>query len=69
MQPDLDGDNAGRQDLRARYIGVDGSTGLSVLQLTQPATTVDISGAVHKKINDGQNVQLFAPERVATETP
>jgi hypothetical protein len=69
MQPDLTVITQDGKTFRARYIGVDGSTGLSVLQLTQPATTADISGAVHKKINDGQNVQLFAPERVATETP
>ncbi|MFZ0750060.1 MAG: PDZ domain-containing protein, partial [Pyrinomonadaceae bacterium] len=54
---------------RARYIGVDGLTGLSVLQLTQAATTAESSGGAHKKVSDGQNVQLFAPERVSTETP
>ncbi len=69
MQPDLTVMTQDGKTFRARYIGVDGLTGLSVLQLTQPATTADISGAVHKKINDGQNVQLFAPERVSTETP
>jgi S1-C subfamily serine protease len=68
MQPDLTVITQDGKTFRARYIGVDGMTGLSVLQLTQPATTADIS-AVHKKINDGQNVQLFAPERVSTETP
>ena len=69
MQPDLTVITQDGKTFRARYIGVDGSTGLSVLQLTQPATTVDISGAIHKKISDGQNVQLFAPERVATDVP
>ena len=69
IQPDLTVMTQDGKTFRARYIGVDGMTGLSVLQLTQPATTVDISGAVVKKINDGQNVQLFAPERVASDAP
>lgn len=69
MQPDLTVITQDGKTFRARYIGVDGSTGLSVLQLMQPATTFDVSGYAHKKVNDGQNVQLFAPERVATETP
>jgi hypothetical protein len=68
MQPDLTVITQDGKTIRARYIGVDGMTGLSVLQLTQPATTADISDS-HKKISDGQNVQLFAPERVATEMP
>jgi S1-C subfamily serine protease len=68
MQPDLTVITQDGKTFRARYIGVDGLTGLSVLQLTQPATTADISGS-HKKISDGQNVQLFAPERVSTEVP
>jgi serine protease Do len=69
IQPDLTVMTQDGKTFRARYIGVDGMTGLSVLQLTQPATTVDISGAVVKKINDGLNVQLFAPERVASDVP
>jgi serine protease Do len=69
MQPDLTVMTQDGKTFRARYIGVDGLTGLSVLQLTQAATTAEISGAVHKKVSDGQNVQLFAPERVSTETP
>lgn len=68
MQPDLTVITQDGKTLRARYIGVDGLTGLSVLQLTQPATTVDIADS-HKKISDGQNVQLFAPERVASDMP
>ena len=69
MQPDLTVMTQDGKTFRARYIGVDGLTGLSVLQLTQPATTADISETVLKKISDGQNVQLFAPERVSSETP
>lgn len=68
MQPDLTVITQDGKTFRARYIGVDGLTGLSVLQLTQPATTADISDS-HKKVSDGQNVQLFAPERVATDVP
>lgn len=69
MQPDLTVITQNGKTFRARYIGVDGMTGLSVLQLTQPATTADISGEALKKISDGQNVQLFAPERVSTDLP
>ena len=69
MQPDLTVMTQDGKTFSARYIGVDGLTGLSVLQLTQPATTADISGAAHKKVSEGQNVQLFAPERVSTDTP
>ena len=69
MQPDLTVMTQDGKTFRARYIGVDGLTGLSVLQLMQPATMADIPGAAHKKVSDGQNVQLFAPERVSTETP
>jgi S1-C subfamily serine protease len=69
MQPDLTVMTQDGKTFRARYIGVDGLTGLSVLQLTQAAATEDISGAVHKKISDGQNVQLFAPERVSSDVP
>ena len=69
IQPDLTVMTQDGKTFRARYVGVDGMTGLSVLQLTQPATTVDISGAVVKKLSDGQNVQLFAPERVASDVP
>lgn len=69
MQPDLTVMTQEGKTFRARYVGVDGLTGLSVLQLTQSATTADISSAGHKKVSDGQNVQLFAPERVSTETP
>ena len=69
LQPDLTVMTQDGRTFRARYIGVDGLTGLSVLQLTQAATTGEISGGAHKKVSDGQNVQLFAPERVSTETP
>lgn len=68
MQPDLTVMTQDGRTFRARYVGVDGLTGLSVLQLTQPATTADIAEAV-KKVHEGQNVQLFAPERVSTDTP
>lgn len=69
MQPDLTVMTQDGKTFRARYIGVDGLTGLSVLQLTQAATRAETSGGSHKKVSDGQNVQLFAPERVSTETP
>lgn len=69
IQPDLTVMTQDGRTFRARYVGVDGMTGLSVLQLTQPATTVNISEAVVQKISDGLNVQLFAPEQVASDVP
>jgi serine protease Do len=68
IQPDLTVMTQDGKTYRARYVGVDGLTGLSVLQLTQPATSADISEAA-KKISNGQSVQLYAPERVASDEP
>lgn len=67
MQPDLTVMMQDGRTFRARYVGIDGQTGLSVLQLAGPASTA-ISDVVAEKIRTGENVQLFAPERV-TEAP
>ena len=48
MQPDLTVIMQDGKTFRARYIGVDGQTGLSVLQLTQPATTADIPARTYE---------------------
>ena len=69
IQPDLTVMTQDGKTFRARYVGVDGSTGLSVLQLTTPTTTAATSQIVSQKINVGQNVQLFAPERVSSDVP
>jgi S1-C subfamily serine protease len=66
MQPDLTVMTQDGKTFRARYVGIDGLTGLSVLQLTEPATTA-ITEVAAKKITEGQNVKLFAPERVSAE--
>ncbi|HEY3103311.1 MAG TPA: PDZ domain-containing protein, partial [Pyrinomonadaceae bacterium] len=44
-----------------------GLTGLSVLQVTEALT--DTSEAMAKKISEGENVQVFAPEQVASDVP
>jgi S1-C subfamily serine protease len=66
MQPDLTVMTQDGKTFRARYVGIDGLTGLSVLQLTEPATTASTAVAA-RKITEGQNVKLFAPERVSAE--
>jgi S1-C subfamily serine protease len=66
MQPDLTVMTQDGKTFRARYVGIDGLTGLSVLQLTEPATMA-ITEVAAKKITEGQNVKLFAPERVSAE--
>ena len=65
-QPDLTVMTQDGKTYRARYIGIDGLTGLSVLQLTG-ASAAAIAEADARKFAVGQNVQLFAPERVATD--
>jgi S1-C subfamily serine protease len=59
--------NDGRR-LRARYVGLDGQTGLSVLQVNglAPPATVE---TVNRQIIPGQRVRVFAPERTTTGTP
>lgn len=68
-QPDLTVMTQDGKTFRARYIGVDGSTGLSVLQLTTPTAMAATTQTVAQKISEGQNVQLFAPERVSSDVP
>ncbi|MGZ8848286.1 MAG: PDZ domain-containing protein [Pyrinomonadaceae bacterium] len=66
MQPDLTVMTQDGRIYRARYVGIDGLTGLSVLQLGEPLTPA-ISEVAAKKTSVGQNVKLFAPERVSAE--
>ena len=65
IQPDLTVMTQDGRTFRARYIGIDGQTGLSVLQVTQALT--DISDATPRKVSDGETVQVFAPEQVSSE--
>ena len=63
-QPDLTVITRDGQRLAARYVGLDGVTGLSVLQvvgMTAPATTADTP----KTVAMGQTIQVFAPERTS----
>ncbi|HEY6045527.1 MAG TPA: PDZ domain-containing protein [Pyrinomonadaceae bacterium] len=68
MQPDLTVMMQDGRTFRARYVGIDGQTGLSVLQLAGAASTA-ISDVAAEKVRTGESVQLFAPERVADATP
>jgi S1-C subfamily serine protease len=68
MQPDLTVMMQDGRTFRARYVGIDGQTGLSVLQLAGAAST-PMSEIAAEKVRTGENVQLFAPERVADATP
>src|ERR1044072_7032565 len=68
MQPDLPVMMQHGRTFRARYVGIDGQTGLSVLQLAGAAST-PISDIAAEKVRTGESVQLFAPERVADATP
>jgi serine protease Do len=63
-QPDLTVITRDGQRLAARYVGLDGVTGLSVLQvvgMTAPATTV----VTPKTVTLGQTIQVFAPEQTS----
>jgi S1-C subfamily serine protease len=68
MQPDLTVMMQDGRTFRARYVGIDGQTGLSVLQLAGAASTA-ISDVPAEKVRTGESVQLFAPERVADAAP
>src|SRR5262245_21743640 len=67
IQPDLTVMTQDGKTFRARYIGIDGQTGLSVLQVTQALT--DITDSSPRKVSDGENVRVFAQEQVSSETP
>jgi S1-C subfamily serine protease len=63
-QPDLIVITRDGQRLAARYVGLDGVTGLSVLQvvgMTAPATTA----LTQQAASVGQTIQVFAPERTS----
>lgn len=65
-EPDLTVITRDGRKLRARYVGLDGQTGLSVLQVN--AVIMPWSAeAVAKEATQGQAVQIFAPERTSPE--
>src|ERR1041385_484585 len=67
IQPDLTVMTQDGRTFRARYIGIDGQTGLSVLQVTQALTGV--VDTTPRKVSDGESVRVFAPERVSSDIP
>ncbi len=65
-EPDLTVITRDGRKLRARYIGLDGETGLSVLQVNAVVMT-PAGEEVVRKLVQGQAVQIFAPERTTPE--
>ena len=67
IQPDLTVMTQDGKTFRARYVGIDGQTGLSVLQVTTQLSEVSDTKAA--KISEGQTVNVFAPEQVSSDIP
>jgi hypothetical protein len=65
-EPDLTVITRDGRKLRARYVGLDGETGLSVLQVSGPVISLPAE-EVAKALIDGQGIQIFAPERSSPE--
>ena len=65
-EPDLTVITRDGRKLRARYIGLDGETGLSVLQVNAVVLPPAAEELV-KELIRGQDVQIFAPERTRPE--
>ncbi len=65
-EPDLTVITRDGRKLRARYIGLDGETGLSVLQVNVVVMPA-VAEATAKALAQGQAVQIFAPERTTPE--
>jgi S1-C subfamily serine protease len=65
-EPDLTVITRDGRKLRARYVGLDGQTGLSVLQVNAVLMPWSAEG-VAKELTEGQAVQIFAPERTSPE--
>ncbi|MFN2578672.1 MAG: PDZ domain-containing protein [Pyrinomonadaceae bacterium] len=65
IEPDLTVITANGQKLRAHLIGLDGETGLSVLQVSgvlPPLTPIKLN-----ELTPGQSIQIFAPEPLPRE--
>ena len=65
-EPDLTVITRDGRKLRARYVGLDGQTGLSVLQVNAVLMPL-LADEVVKELIQGQGVQIFAPERTTAE--
>ena len=65
-EPDLTVITHDGRRLRAHYVGLDGQTGLSVLQING-TITLPPADESDRKLTEGQRVQLFAPERTTPE--
>jgi S1-C subfamily serine protease len=63
-QPDLTVITRDGQRLVARYVGLDGVTGLSVLQVVGMTASVT-TGVTPQTVTVGQAIQVFAPERTS----
>src|SRR6185503_9643566 len=64
--PDLTVITRDGRKLRARYVGLDGQTGLSVLQVNS-VVMPPLAEGLAKDLIAGQDVQIFAPERMSPE--
>jgi serine protease Do len=64
--PDLTVITRDGRKLRARYVGLDAQTGLSVLQVNTVVMQPSVEG-LDKELAQGQDVQIFAPERTSPE--
>lgn len=65
-EPDLTIITRDGRKVRARYVGLDGETGLSVLQVSGPVIPLPAE-EVAKALIKGQEIQIFAPERTTPE--
>ncbi len=65
-EPDLTVVTRDGRKLRAHYVGLDGETGLSVLQVNGEVVPPPAEG-VARALAQGQGVQIFAPERTTPE--
>lgn len=65
-EPDLTVITRDGRKLRARYVGLDGQTGLSVLQVNA-LVMQPLVEEIARQLTKGQGVQIFAPERTKSE--
>lgn len=65
-EPDLTVITRDGRKMKAHYVGLDGETGLSVLQVNG-AVLPPVTEEVARALTQGQGVQIFAPERSAPE--
>jgi S1-C subfamily serine protease len=66
VEPDLTVITSDGRKLRVHYVGLDGLTGLSLLQINGPVPPAR-AGATDVNVVAGQRVSIFAPERAEPE--